>query len=243
MKLIKLFLPTAFLFMLYPVYAQTEFNCCPCICGDKPPEICQEILKLQKEKISETKRFYWNQRLSAAYNVSRTNLPVEWNGSGGSHFEDMSGYAYGIAVQYHFLGIHISDSSWRGNPLFGLNLFLDGTLVNNKSSQGTLRLGLAGFGLELQFLYVFRAAAGLSFVYYDEITIHGSGSAPARLTNGWERILFLQGGISIPVYDRYDVFVLADFRSNYENTQYEFSKLPTFDIVSYRAGIGYRFGY
>ena len=149
MKLIKLLLTAAFFFILYPVYAQIGSSFRPCICADKPPEICQEILKLEKEKISKTKKLNWNQRFSIACNMSHTTYSR-------SPIEDFEKNARGIAVQYHFLGIRISNGSWRGNPFFGLNLFMDGTLMNSKLYRASF-----GLGLELQFLYIFRAAVGL----------------------------------------------------------------------------------
>jgi len=143
----------------------------------------------------------------------------------------------GIAFQYHFWGrSFINGTDWRGNSLLGISLLLDGSL-----NYGTyLKIAYFGIGLELQFLWIFKAAWGMSIVRSDEKVFGHSGDA----NDGFETLpvkdkkltqfMFFQAGISVPVYNEYDVFALFDLRPELLVSSGQV-------FTSFRAGVAYKF--
>ena len=106
---------------------------------------------------------FFRHRISIAYNLSRIGPRSKKKRAyltheGGTLVRKEINYSYvnGAAIQYHLGMSFIRSSDWRGNPLLGANLLLDGSLASGRNEN----IQSIGLGAELHFFWVFKAAVG-----------------------------------------------------------------------------------
>ncbi|MCL1833829.1 MAG: hypothetical protein FWG49_04935, partial [Leptospirales bacterium] len=156
---------------------------------------------------------------------------------GGSLVEinnDKKSYSNGIAIQYHCGVSFIREYDWRGNPLFGLNLLLDCSFGSD--------IKTLGLGVEVHFLWIFKIAAGSTYIQ-SENSIFKSGYANSPFSGKFlglqdkksATLDFFQVGITIPLSNKFDLFVLW---SNSKDKGYPESDLS---ITSLRTGVSLKF--
>ena len=183
---------------------------------------------------------FFRQRISVAYNLfyihNKEHFTYDLVQMG-----DEKHYSNGIAIQYHCGISLIRYFDWRSNPFLGVNLLLDGSL----GSGGAGNIKTLGVGGEVHFLWIFQIGAGLSYIQ-SENRIFGSGRTQYSAWYGRnipikdkksKTLPFFQGGISIPVSNKYDVFALV--RMNYEEEGDD--NHTTLTISSCRTGVAWKF--
>ncbi|MCL1834247.1 MAG: hypothetical protein FWG49_07075 [Leptospirales bacterium] len=176
---------------------------------------------------------FFRQRISLAYSLFEFKENDRYfRYEGGTLAEKYKGTypsSHGIAIQYHYGASFIRDLDWRGNPLLGLNLLLDGSFGSD--------IKTLGLGAELHFLWIFKIAAGITYMQ-SENRIFKSGEA---FYSSWGKnkpikddksamLEFFQFGITIPLSSKFDLFALLSY-----------SEDEDLDINSFRTGVSLKF--
>ena len=184
-------------------------------------------------------------RISVAFNLFVINLEphLKKRPGGGLDNEGSSDTSFlGIAIQYHCGISFLRDYDWLGNPLFGVNLLLDFSFGSGGWVGNIMTLG---FGGEVHFLWICKAAVGLAYVQ-SENKIFEDGSLyvspPGRnlpiIDRKSKTLPFWQLGISIPVSKEFDVFALV---SVIEDEYYGTGSGNYLALESFRGGVAWKF--
>ena len=243
------------------------------------PEIPQEkveAVETKTDKDKEKYKKYVDNIVSMLSDRNRVSLALDFSRmkyGGNSFLEYRNGtyvqkrpdspFLYGLAFQYNFmfLGKNLFiNNRWQGSPILGLGLLLDSSL--NYGSGGIYSIGA---GLEMQFLWIFRAAIGERICFKSNGVFGARGvvdlsAAPPDNFKGITKedkranFRFYQFGVSVPVYNKWDVFALCVYSKELLNnsgiewrqggTSYRYNPNKNshkWSITSFRVGAGYKF--
>ena len=162
--------------------------------AEKPTESVAETESISETPIddtaltnskTDTTKKYINKILSVLENRNRVSLAIDMSlmkyggdsflrTGNGNYTEKHPGSPalYGLTFQYNFLALGkdlFNNYKWRGNPIFGLGFLLESSFLYGNSDMNYA----FGAGLEMQFLWVFRAAIG-ERIYFKSSRVFGA---------------------------------------------------------------------